>query len=396
MKQIYTFLLSLMIIGSATASENKIVVSINPIHSLVASVTEGVGTPELLIKGAYSVHGYQTKPSDARMLESADVIVWVGPTMESTLIASVSNLHEDTKVIELGTMHGLQLYETRESPEGGHGHEDEDHGDSEGEGEEDHHGEEEGEDESEEDHHGEEDEDHGDSEVKTEDEEEEHGEEDEDHGDSEGEGEEDHHGEEEGEDEEDHHGEEEDEGEEDHHGEEEGHEHGRYDMHIWLDINNAKVIVEETAEQLAEVFPQHETQLMSNVNRTHERLDALEAELRSLSQSFAGLPYVVFHDAYQYLEKMLGLNNVGTVTVNPERAAGARRLLELRETIHETGATCVFKEPQFNPNTLEIIAEGTDLKIGTLDPLGADVEPGPNAYSEIMRNMVLSLKDCLG
>ena len=348
MKQICTFLLTLMIIGSASASESKIVVSINPIHSLVASVVEGIATPELLIKGAYSVHGYQTKPSDARLLESSDVIVWIGPTMESTLIASISNVRENTTVIEVGTMHGLQLYETRESPEGGHGDEDEDHGDLE----------------EEEEHHGE-DEDHGDSEG-----EEENHDEEEDHGDSEG--------------------------EEDQHGEEEGHAHSRYDMHIWLDINNAKVITKETAEHLAEFFPQHEAQLTSNANKTLEKLDALEAELRSLSKSFSSSPYVVFHDAYQYLEKMLKLNNVGTVTVNPERAAGAKRLLELRETVSETGATCVFKEPQFSPKVLEIISEGTDLKIGTLDPLGADIEPGPNAYFEIMRNMVRSLKECLG
>ena len=348
MKQICTFLLTLMIIGSASASESKIVVSINPIHSLVASVVEGIATPELLIKGAYSVHGYQTKPSDARLLESSDVIVWVGPTMESTLIASISNVRENTTVIEVGTMHGLQLYETRESPEGGHGDEDEDHGDLE----------------EEEEHHGE-DEDHGDSEG-----EEENHDEEEDHGDSEG--------------------------EEDQHGEEEGHAHSRYDMHIWLDINNAKVITKETAEHFAEFFPQHEAQLTSNANKTLEKLDALEAELRSLSKSFSSSPYVVFHDAYQYLEKMLKLNNVGTVTVNPERAAGAKRLLELRETVSETGATCVFKEPQFSPKVLEIISEGTDLKIGTLDPLGADIEPGPNAYFEIMRNMVRSLKECLG
>ena len=175
-----------------------------------------------------------------------------------------------------------------------------------------------------------------------------------------------------------------------------GHGHSRYDMHIWLDINNAKVITEETAEQLADVFPQHEDRLISNVNKTLEKLDALDAELRSLSESFASSPYVVFHDAYQYLEKRLGLNNVGSVTVNPELQAGARRLVEVRETIRNTGATCVFNEPQFNPSVLEIVSEGTDLKIGTLDPLGADVEPGPDAYFQILRNMVLSLKDCLG
>ena len=347
MRRICAFFLASMICGSAFASEGKVVVTINPVHSLVASVMEGIETPELLIKGAISVHGYQTKPSDARLLENAEVIFWIGATMESTLIASISNLPEETTVIEVGKMHGLQLYETRESPEGGHGDEDEEHGD-----EEDHHGEEKASKEEEGDHHGEE-------------------EDEDDHG---KEMEEDDHGDEEG----------------------HGHAHGRYDMHIWLDVNNARAITAETAEQLAAIFPQHQEQLTSNMNKTLEKLDALEAELRSLSESFSSSPYVVFHDAYQYLEKMLGLNNVGTVTVNPEQAAGARRLLELRETISETGASCVFKEPQFNPSALEIIAEGTDLKTGTLDPLGADIEPGPDAYFEIMRNMVTSLKDCLG
>ena len=304
MKRIFAFLLALMIFGSAAASESKVVVSINPIHSLVASVMEGVGTPDLLIKGNKSLHGYQVKPSDAILLESADVIVWIGPTMESTLIDSISNAREGTTVIEVGAMHGLQLYENRESPEGGHV----------------------------------------------------------------------------------------DHGEEDEH----GHAHGRYDLHIWLDINNAKVVTQEIAEQLADISPQNEAQLTSNMNKTLEKLDSLEVGLRSMSDSFSSSPFVVFHDAYQYLEKMLGLNNVGTITISPEREAGAKRLLELREKISETGASCVFKEPQFDPSEVDIITEGTDLQVGTLDPLGADIEPGPNAYFELLRNMVLSLKNCLG
>lgn len=353
MKNIFTLLIAMMIIGSASASESKIVVSINPIHSLVSSVMEGIEMPALLIKGADSLHGYQVKPSDASLLDNAEVIVWLGPTIESTLNPSISNLQEDRTVIEVGEMHGLKLYENRESPGGEHGH-----------GDEDHHGMEEEHGHDEEEHHGEE----------------EHGHMDEDHHDEEKHAQaEDHHNEEE-------HG----------HMDEHGHEHGRLDLHVWLDIDNAKVITEEMAEHLAEVLPQHEAQMTANVNKTLERLDALEAELRSLSKSFSSSPYVVFHDAYQYLEKMLGLNNVGTVTVNPELTPGAKTLLELRETIGETGATCAFKEPQFSPKALEVIAEGTDLKIGILDPLGADIEPGPNAYFELLRNMVHSLKDCLG
>lgn len=166
-------------------------------------------------------------------------------------------------------------------------------------------------------------------------------------------------------------------------------------MHVWLDVSNARVITEEAAARLAQIYPQHEAAFVSNMNSTLQNLDALEAEIRDVSVSFADSPYVVFHDAYQYLEKMLGLNNVGTVTMNPELTPSAKRVLELREKISETGAICVFNEPQFDAKIVEVIAEGTSLKIGTLDPLGADIEPGPDAYFELIRNMVHSLKNCL-
>ena len=365
MKRTIVFLLAMMFFGSAAASESKVVVSINPIHSLVASVMEGIGTPALIVQGFESLHGYQVKPSDAEQLENSDVIVWIGPTIESTLIASISNAREGTTVIEVGEIHGLQLYENREDPDGEHGHDDEH-----GHGEEEEHGHDDGHDKDMVAEHGHDDE-HG------HDEEEEHG-----HDDEHDKGMEAEHG----------HDDEHGHGEMDEH----GHMHGRYDMHIWLDIGNAKVVTQEVAEQLAVVYPQHEAQLASNMNSTIEKLDSLEVELRSLSESFASKPFVVFHDAYQYLEKMLGLNNVGTVTVNPELGTGAKRLYELRETISRTGASCIFKEPQFDPSALEVVSEGTDLKVGTIDPLGAEIAPGPDAYYALLRNMVNSLKDCLG
>lgn len=331
MRKVLTILLFSAMFQSAVASEPKIVVSINPVHSLVASVTEGITAPELLIKGTDSLHGYQIKPSDVNLLESANVVIWVGPNLESTFRDSISNLRENVTVIEVGELHGIKLYETRESTHSDHEsnhemHQTEEH------------------DEHEHDRH---------------DEHTEHAHE-----------------------------------EQTEHTHEK-HEHGLYDLHLWLDIDNAKTIAKETTETIARLFPQHKALLTSNLKNTINRLNALEHQLRHLSESIEDKPYVVFHDAYQYFERMFHLNNVGTVTLNPEREIGAKRLVELRETIENTRVKCIFKEPQFNPSALEIVAEGTNLKIGTLDPLGADIQPGPEAYSVILRNLMDSLRDCL-
>jgi zinc transport system substrate-binding protein len=103
----------------------------------------------------------------------------------------------------------------------------------------------------------------------------------------------------------------------------------------------------------------------------------------------------VFHDAYQYFERHYGLLAIGSVTVSPERGPGARRLSEIRNKIRSLGARCVFAEPQFPPALAATVAEGTGAKQGTLDPLGASIPPGKDAYFTLMENLAAALRDCL-
>ncbi len=351
--------------GPVIGSDIRVVASIKPVHGLASAVMAGVGSPALLIKGTDSVHGYQLKPSDARMIENAHILLWIGPNLETSLTASISNLAQGRKVIELSTASELTLLPNRETP-GAHGEEskeEEGHGHDDGDG----HGHDDGhDDEGEDEHH--------DEESK---EEEDHGHDDE------------------GEDEDEHRDEESKE-EEDHDDEDEhDHDHGMQDMHIWLDIGNAKVMAREIARALQNAFPEYQNEFEMNLDNLLQRLDALEAELQEHAEPIAGSPYIVFHDAYQYLEKKLNLNNVGAVTANLERAPGVKKIRELRETILGTGAVCVFSEPQFDAKILQTIAEGTEIRFGVLDPLGADIDAGPDAYFQIMRGMVDSLRDCL-
>ena len=325
--------------GQSYGSDIRVVSSIKPVHSLTAAVMEGIGYPELIVKGFDTVHSYQLKPSDAKKIESADFLLWIGPNLESSMIPAISILSKDAEVLELSEIDGLKLLPNREGPDS-HGDEEEDHGD-------------------EEEDHGDEEEDHGEESEK-----EDHGDEKEDHGD-----------------------------EKEDHGEE---HHGRWDMHIWLDIGNAKLMTEKIASTLQVLLPEYQNELESNLNNVLQRLDLLEAELQNLAKPIANLPYLVFHDAYQYMERNLNLNNVGAVTVNPERAPGVKKINELRRAIRDSGAMCIFSEPQFNPEILHTIAEGTDLKLGELDPLGSRIDDGVDAYFEIMRGMVKSLRDCLG
>jgi zinc transport system substrate-binding protein len=103
------------------------------------------------------------------------------------------------------------------------------------------------------------------------------------------------------------------------------------------------------------------------------------------------IPYIVFHAAYQYFESAYGLNAVGSITIDPERRPGAKRIKDIREKIKQLGARCVFSEPQFKSRLIATVIEGTEAKTGTLDPLGADLPAGPDAYFQLMTRLGANL-----
>jgi len=92
-----------------------VVASLKPVHSLVASIMHGVGTPEVIIDGAASPHTYQLKPSDAARMQNADIIFWVGHDMEKFMEKPLETLGSKARIVELDTAPGLIKLPTRES-----------------------------------------------------------------------------------------------------------------------------------------------------------------------------------------------------------------------------------------------------------------------------------------
>ncbi|QWW66292.1 zinc ABC transporter substrate-binding protein [Rhizobium sp. WYJ-E13] len=101
--------------GSLQAADAPVVVtSIKPIHSLVSAIMQGVGKPELIVDGAASPHTYNLKPSNARALQDAKVIFWVGPGLEAFLEKPLQSLGSDAIVAQLDEAPGLVKLPFRE------------------------------------------------------------------------------------------------------------------------------------------------------------------------------------------------------------------------------------------------------------------------------------------
>ena len=138
MKSIRALLLAsasvLMAAGPALALDG-VVASIKPVHSLVAGVMQGVGEPQLIVKGAASPHTYALRPSEAAALEQARLIFWIGHDMEAFLDKALDSLAGNARVVELAEADGITLLPFREGgafeahdeeEHAGHDHDDDD------------------------------------------------------------------------------------------------------------------------------------------------------------------------------------------------------------------------------------------------------------------------------
>ena len=377
---------SMLALTGTAFADPQVVTSIKPVHSLVAGVMEGVAEPTVIVEGAASPHSFSLRPSKARDLENADVIVWVGPQLETFLDKPIDTIGNNAMVLELAKAHDITTLPFREGVTfEGHSHGDEHHDDDEhdhaAEGEHDH----DHDHKAEAEHDHDDDHDHAAEAEHEHDHDHAHADEKDAHGDEHDHAEHDH-------DDDDHsqHAEHDDHGD-DHH----DHAHGEFDLHLWLDPRNAKAFVAEIAEVLSKADPDNSATYEANASRMGERLDQLEADIRQKLEPVGDRGFIVFHDAYQYFENRFGVNAVGSITVSPEVAPGAERVAAIRDKVAELDVTCVFSEPQFSPNLITVVTEQTDAKAAVLDPLGANLDAGPDLYFTLLDNLAQNMRDCL-
>jgi len=183
----------------------------------------------------------------------------------------------------------------------------------------------------------------------------------------------------------------------DHHGHDDHDDHEKEDdVHVWLSPDNAIKIVQKVNKVLSLYFPENSKIYNDNTTKFIDKIRNLKMELVKELSPIKNKPYIVFHDAYQYFEKTFELNAVGSVALEGDIASSPKQISFIKDKIVKSKALCVFQEPQFDSKLVKIVVEGTDAKIGTLDPLGVNISENKDFYLQLITNMAKSLKECLG
>ena len=171
--------------------------------------------------------------------------------------------------------------------------------------------------------------------------------------------------------------------------------HGEYDEHIWLSPKIAKEIAQAVHDKLITIYPDKKDIIDENLNEFTVKLAETEQNIAKKLINVQNNGYFVFHDAYGYFESQFGLKNLGSFTINPAVQPGVQTVYAIKRELKEHQAVCIFREPQFSPAVIEKIVNGTDVRIGELNPLGTDITLSKNAYSQFLLRLTQQLLDCL-
>ncbi len=338
----------------AFAEVPQVVTDIAPLQSITARVMQGAGEPAVLLPQGADPHHYTMRPSEAQLLQDADLVISVGAGLTPWLDGVSEDLARDAAKMVWAELPGVTLIEiTGAHGEGeAHEHGEEEHGDHD-----DHHDDHAEEDHAEEDHaeDAHHDDDHDDHDAHDE------------------------HGEEEGHD--------------DHRDDHAGHGDHSDDPHVWLSIDNAKVAALAIAAQLGEMDAENAALYTQNAEAFVAEMDALiaqfEADLADVSKA-----HIVTHDAYAYFETRFGKRSVGAVTDSHAAEPGAAHIREIQELVAEHDVGCVIVEPAYNPGLLAAVFEGRAYEIEVADPLGSSHEPGVGLYPALMKDLAGALARC--
>jgi zinc transport system substrate-binding protein len=307
--------LGLLLIGvhsTAMASQRplSVVASIKPIYSLVAAVMGDIGTPELLLKAPSSAHHFTLKPSQARILQAADIVFWVGPTMEQPLTKALATLAPHAQTTPLINASGLMLLEfNNDAPA------------------------------------------HQKPGLEQRDDHDRH----------------------------------------EKHGDHDGH---MINPHIWLDPQNAQVMLREISSRLGKADPENAKIYAANADQMSVRLAGLQANIARQLAPYSAARFLVLHDAHSYFERRFGLRNHGAITSEPDVMPTASRIKALRSELGTHQIDCIFAEPLLGQKAVDLIAEGSKVRIGRLDPVASNLPAGVELYPDLLQSYATAMQAC--
>lgn len=170
------------------------------------------------------------------------------------------------------------------------------------------------------------------------------------------------------------------------------HEH-EYDPHIWLDISNAKIMVDNILKALIEIDSENVEYYTKNATEYKEKLDKLDMEFESVIAN-GKRNILCFGDkfAYMYFIQRYNLEYITAYdgcTTNSEPSVA--KILSIEEKIKEENIPVIFYESLSEGTIAKAIAKDTNIKALEFSSVhtvsSEDIQNGATYISVMEKNL---------
>lgn len=188
----------------------------------------------------------------------------------------------------------------------------------------------------------------------------------------------------------------------DHGEEEEGHEHehdhGDVDPHTWVSPRSALTMAANIKDAFIAVDPAHQADYEARYEQLNEKLKQLDAKFVEGLSPYAGRDIVVSHQAFGYLCRDYGLNQIAIMGLSPDAEPRAQDLLEISDYVKSHGIKTIFFEELVSDRLARTLANEANIDTMVLNPLEGltpEQEKAGDNYFTIMERNLQNLQKAL-
>ena len=164
--------------------------------------------------------------------------------------------------------------------------------------------------------------------------------------------------------------------------------------HIWLDPENAKIMMRHITEALIKIDPPHASEYRANQAAYLLQLDQLQKDLTERLKSVTDRRILVYHPAWPYFARRFGFRILDEIVTQAGAEPSAHHLQELIGRIRKEGIRVIVSEPQMSQKIPDVLARETAVRIVVLSPLPGAI-PGTETYLSLLRYNVMQLANAL-
>lgn len=169
----------------------------------------------------------------------------------------------------------------------------------------------------------------------------------------------------------------------------------KYDPHIWLSPINANIIAEALVKAFTGLKPVHENHVSESLQSFSKKIQAMKNQAGHASQlKIYYKPYVVYHDAFSYLESYLGIRNSGAITDHLHNRPGLRHTLDMIESIKIENTACLVTPLNYDKKLTEKIFGSSKFNVIGLDILAEQVAED-SVYTDYLDSLIRKIKTCI-